>query len=749
MAKPAATDSSSGPSGGHGFGTLPVFLAAISTILGAVMFLRFGYAVGHVGLIGGLFIIVLGHLVTVPTAMAISEIATNLKVEGGGEYFFISRSFGPRIGAAIGLALYLSQALSVGFYLIAFAQAFTPLAPALAEYGILFDARMVSIPATLALLALMLTKGADLGVKALYLVVAILGVSLVAFFLGSPIEGTPALSLTEHVSAPDSFFLVFAICFPAFTGMTAGVGLSGDLARPSRSIPLGTMIGTIVGMFVYVAIVWKLAASASPEMLASDQLIMTRIAIWGPIVLIGLGAATISSAIGSILVAPRTLQALAKDGAFPSRRLNSLFSRGTGASNEPRTATLFTGAIAIAVAVAGDVDFVARLISMFFMVTYGSLCAISFLEHFAASPSYRPTFRSRWYVSLLGAVMCVLMMFQMDPVYALLAIGTMFGFYSLTRFTPLGSGTDLVDLFRGVMGQANRWMQIRLQRGQRSRGGKHWRPSIIAVSEHTFSERGDALELMSWICARQGFGMYLHHIRGMLNRETFADADELTTKLVQICRSYPGIYADAIVSPSRRSALAQVLQIPGVSGLENNTVLLEFTPADDATDIIEVVDEAVFTLATGKNLLILRGGPARKHRERHLLHVWLTWHDVENANLMLLLAYIILGHQYWHDAEIRVFAAFPTHEAEEQERKFEQLVDEGRLPVNRKNLTLLRIDSGEPFRAAVEEASAEADLTIMGLTPERVSARGSELVQRFPALRQILFVTAQESILIE
>ena len=110
---------------GHGFGTMPVFLAAISTILGAIMFLRFGYAVGNVGLVGALAIIVLGHLVTVPTALAISEIATNRKVEGGGEYYIISRSFGTTIGSAIGVSLYLSQAISVSFYMIAFAEALT------------------------------------------------------------------------------------------------------------------------------------------------------------------------------------------------------------------------------------------------------------------------------------------------------------------------------------------------------------------------------------------------------------------------------------------------------------------------------------------------------------------------------------------------------------------------------------------------------------------------------------------------
>ncbi|MDA0746708.1 MAG: amino acid permease, partial [bacterium] len=316
---------------GHGFGTAPVFLAAVSTILGAVMFLRFGYAVGHTGLLGALAIILIGHLITIPTALAVAEIATNIKVEGGGEYFIISRSFGTTIGAAIGISLYLSQAVSVAFYMIAFAEAFRPLFPWIEQQiGIAADPRMISLPATLFLILLMLTKGADLGVKALWGVVVILGISLLLFFMGNP-EGSRSLTqidIASRISPHDDFVYVFAICFPAFTGMTAGVGLSGDLANPRRAIPLGTLAGTLVGMVVYVLVVFKLHLSASPEALATDPLIMGQIAAWGPIIPIGLAAATLSSAVGSILVAPRTLQALGNDRIFPVG--NTFLSRGKG-----------------------------------------------------------------------------------------------------------------------------------------------------------------------------------------------------------------------------------------------------------------------------------------------------------------------------------------------------------------------------------------------------------------------------------
>ncbi|MGD8362489.1 MAG: amino acid permease, partial [Gemmatimonadota bacterium] len=485
---------------GHGFGTSPVFLASISTILGAVMFLRFGYAVGNAGLLGALLIILLGHMVTVPTALAIAEIATNRRVEGGGEYFIISRSFGSTIGGAIGISLFLSQAISVAFYLIAFAEAFSPLAAwAQTAWGIGWDPRVVSLPATVGLAALMLTRGANMGVKALWVVVAILLLSLLFFFMGSPVEGAPveSVSLFGGLQDSDPFILVFAIVFPAFTGMTAGVGLSGDLANPRRSIPLGVISATLTGILVYVLVVVKLAVSAPPELLDSDQLVMGRIALWGPIIPLGLAAATLSSAIGSILVAPRTLQALGSDGILPFRRLNPVVAEGIGEANEPRNATLVTAAIALVTVTLGNVNLVARIVSMFFMVTYGALCAISFLEHFAARPSYRPSFRSKWYLSFWGAILCLLLMFQMDLLYAALAIVVMAALYRTIRVTRRDEVDDLSAIFHGVMTQLTRYLQIRLQKTP----PRDWRPSVIMITSRTF-DRFSPIRMLSWLCHR-------------------------------------------------------------------------------------------------------------------------------------------------------------------------------------------------------------------------------------------------------
>ena len=731
---------------GHGFGTGPVFLASISTILGAVMFLRFGYAVGNVGLLGGLLIILIGHAVTVPTALAIAEISTNRQVEGGGEYFIISRSFGTTIGGAIGVSLFFSQAISVAFYMIAFAEAFRPLQGWYeATLGLSFDPRIISVPATVGLVALVVTKGAELGVKALVGVAAILGLSLVMFFFGSsPMEIRPeGVSLVSDLADADPFILVFAIVFPAFTGMTAGVGLSGDLANPRRSIPLGIMSATLAGMVTYVFVVIKLAVSANSGALDGDQLIMSQIAVWGPIIPIGLACATLSSAIGSILVAPRTLQAIGGDGITPSKKTNVFLSSGVGENNEPKNATLVTSAIALIFVLLGNVDLVARVVSMFFMVTYGALCAISFLEHFAARPSYRPSFRSKWYLSLFGAIMCLVLMLQMDVLYALMSVLVMGGLYVAIRRSR-GGVDDLAAIFHGVMTQATRYLQIRLQKTPPS----DWRPSVIMITSRTF-DRSSPVQLMEWLCHRHGFGTYLHHIPGSLEASNVRESRVIQERLVRTMQDRRGaIYMDTMISPSMVSALAQSLQMPGVSGMENNTILFEYGVHDGAEVLDEVVAGLRLAEATPMNRLVLRHGD-NFFGVRKTIHVWLTWHDARNANLMILLTYILLGHRDWYGAEVSIFAAYPRGDAREKKEGLHEMITEGRLLISEKNVLVIPTDDGIDFQRLVETRSETADLVLLGFTNERLERKGAELFRRFPSLRDVFFVSAEEEIEIE
>ena len=736
---------------GLGYGTSPVFLASISTILGAIMFLRFGYAVGHVGLLGALLIIVLGHLVTIPTALAIAEIATNRQVEGGGEYYIISRSFGTTIGGTIGISLYLSRAISVSFYMIAFAEAFWPIAPLIESYtGIPFDPRIISLPGTLLLVIAVIYKGADIGVKTLWFVVSILAVSLVLFFLGSPVQGREisGTNILQGLKIHDPFILVFAICFPAFTGITAGVGLSGDLANPRRSIPLGVLSATVAGLVVYIFIVIKLAYSASPEALAGDQLIMARIALWGPIIPIGLACATLSSAIGSILVAPRVMQALAKDRIFPLPQANTMLSSGIGEANEPRNATIATSVIALVVVAVGNVDFVARIISMFFMLTYGSLCTISFLEHFAARINYRPSFRSRWYVSLLGAVMCLFMMFQMDPLYAIISLGAIVLLYRGIQKSREGYSYNLGEIFYGAMTQATRFSQVKLQKSRSGKRLSNWRPSIVMVNQRTF-DRSVPLLFFSWLCYRYGFGTYLHYIQGEFNMQTLRESRKSLSDLITYVQDRQShIYMDTIISPSLRTAILQSVQVPGMSGVENNTNLFEFSAHDKKEVINDIYESCVLTEVTGMNNLVLRHGD-HFFGNHGCIHIWLTWHDHHNINLMVLIAYILLAHPEWHRAEISVFAAFPSDQANEETMKLKEMLTAGRIPISENNIKIIPTDERDKFDQILEIRSSRADLVILGFTDDRLKEKGIELFLRHPELNDVLFVSAQQRILIE
>ena len=724
------------------FGTLPVFLTAISTILGAVMFLRFGFAVGSVGFLGTLAIIIIGHMVTIPTAMALAEIATNQKVEGGGEYFIISRSFGVNIGAAIGITLYLSQAISVAFYVIAFGEAFDAIKPWVAsEFGYeLYDNRLFSVPALLLLIWLMVTKGADLGMKALYVVVTILAISLVLFFLGSTpyAEVFDSSQIFSSVTSDKSFFFVFAIIFPAFTGMTAGVGLSGDLKDPKKSIPLGSLSATIVGMVLYVFIALKLFTSASTEDLVNDQLIMSKIALWGPIIPIGLAAATISSALGSFMVAPRTLQAIGGDDVFPRKSTNKWVAKGTEKNNEPRNATILTSVIALIFVLMGDVNAVAEVISMFFMVTYGSLCLISFMQHFSADPSYRPSFKSKWYLSLLGAVMCVFLMFKINATYAFAAILLMVILYLyITMKNDHKQG--LASIFQGVIYQFSRTMQVFLQKTDKENKEEAWRPAVLCLSRDSF-ERYGALEMMKWISYRYGFGSYIHFEKAYFSTESKIEADLKLEKLIKSGSNlHSNVYLQTLISPSNTSAIVQAIQQPGISGQPNNMMLFEYQKGN--TEWLSTILDNLSLLKAANYDLCILASSIKGFGFKKDIHIWIRKEDYENANLMILLSYIILGHPDWKKGQIKIFASFPKETLKQEEQHLIDLTSSGRLPISANNIIVLPIDENTKRVDLINKYSSAADLTLLGFHESMAKTdNGVELFERYDKLGNILFV---------
>lgn len=726
-----------------GFGTLPVFLTAISTILGAILFLRFGWAVGEVGLLGVIAIVVISHMVTIPTALAVAEIATNQRVLGGGAYYIISRSFGFNIGGAIGLALYASQAVSVAFYIIAFGEAFEPLLHYMSSHwGVTFVSKKAIAIGTMTILSLLiLRRGANLGMKALYFVVALLTLAIIMFLLGEPIEGTEKIALNETVENPKNFFFVFTIIFPAFTGLAAGLGLSGDLKDPRKSIPAGTLWATVAGFIVYLIVGYKFAISASPEQLSGDQFAMEKIALWGPIIPIGLAAASLSSALGSIMVAPRTLQAIGLDDILPGKGPNRWMAKGRKKDNEPVNGSIITIIIAYFFIFIGELDFVAEIIAMFFMLTYGAICLISFLEHFAADPAYRPTFKSKWYFSLIGAVLSLWLMFQMKWAYAALSLVLMSIVYIvITHGNPDKRG--LAKLFKGVLFQMSRNLQIFAQRATKDPSEDGWRPFAVCISKETFNRRS-AFDLMRWISHKYGFGTYIHYIKGFYNDETSRQTEEIMDRLIKLASTNKNkIYMDTIVSPSFTSALAQVIQLRAVSGKHNNMILFEFSRTEP-DKLVDTMNNYKLLNTAGFDVCILNTSYKGfgDHRE---IHIWITTEDYANANLMILMAYVMLGHPDWRKGVIRIFMLTPPEYRQQRWKDLANRVRSGRLPISLTNIELVMESPETNRKDIVSHYSADADLTLIGFNNYRLAGEIGkfEIFQGYENMGNILFVSS-------
>jgi amino acid transporter len=725
------------------FGTIPVFFTAISTILGAILFLRFGFAVGTLGFWGTFLIIIFGHMITIPTAFALSEIATNKRVEGGGEYFIISRSFGLNIGATIGIALYLSQAISVAFYIIAFTEAFEFIFKFFADsLNINLPRQVISIPSMLVLGFVILRKGANMGVKLLYIVVGVLFVSLLFFFIGktefSEINGysIPAGNIRDM----KDFFMVFAIVFPAFTGLTAGVGLSGDLKNPARSIPRGTITATIIGMLVYFAVIYKLTISVSAEDMLANQLIMSKIAFLGVFIIpLGLAASTLSSAIGSVMVAPRTLQALAHDSSFPSKKLNRWLSMGRKSDNEPVNASLITVIIALIFVALGSVNAVAEIISMFFLVTYGSLCLISFLNHFGSSPSYRPSFRSKWYFSLLGFLVAIFAMFRINAPYAIASLILMTLIYSyINAYHREREGLE--SLFANALFQMNRNIQVYLQRTANNKKARDWRPSAICISKDSFA-RVRAFQLLNWISYRYGFGTYLHRIDGYYSKATRIQATEELSKLIETYDTTNNhVYVDTLISPSYTSALAQAIQIPGISGMENNMVILEYDK--EKPENLQEIIENTGLIKAGNFDICLLASSRKDINFRNDIHIWIDTRYPENSSLLILLSFIISGHPDWRKSNIKIFETCRHENYEETRAGLTELVRTGRLPITEKNIEIIKEEAGLTLKNLINEKSSTAALTMIGIDIQVLKRKGESVLTGYDGIGTILFINS-------
>ena len=615
------------------FGTFGgVFVPNVLTILGVILFMRTGWVVGTVGLYRALGILLLANGITFLTSLSLSAISTNTQVGAGGAYFLISRSLGLEIGGGLGVPLYFAQAISVAFYCIGFTESLQILMPEL-------DARLVS-SATLFVLVAIAWRGADLAVKAQYLILLVLVGALVSFFAGlAPVEGW--LENTDPVGAADvDFWMVFAIFFPAVTGIMAGVSMSGELKDPARSIPRGTLMAVGVTFLVYVALMVWLAMNATREELVDNALVMSEIAVVPHLIFAGLWAATLSSALASLVAAPRTLQALARDRVAPR-----FLSRGFGETKEPRLALAASVLLALGCIFLGDLDVIAPIITMFFLTTYGMVNLVAGLETLVANPTYRPTFRVHWAISLLGALGCVFVMFLLDTRATLVAVLLIFLIYLV--LTRLRFRTAWGDMRSGFWFAATR---LGLMRFTASRQHVHnWRPVVLVLSGNP-ENRKRLVRFAEWIEARRGL-IFLGQVyagdwdRLVGRREAFQEQMEAF-----ISKNRLAAVAQTVVAEDYEQGVMVLIQTAGLGRFQPNTVLVGWT--DDSTRMALFQRTVHKILELRRNLLIYRETDKPQSALGKFIDVW--WSSRVTATFMLTLAHLIQTSRTWGGMKIRI-----------------------------------------------------------------------------------------------
>jgi amino acid transporter len=654
-----------------------VFTPSVLTILGIILFLRIAYVVGSAGILIALVIIVAANAISVLTSVSVSGIATNLRVKGGGDYYLISRTLGPEFGGAIGLVLFLAQSISIGFYCIGFAEAAAALAGS--ENPILI--RTIAI-AAVSLLFFFAWQGTDWASRFQYLVMALIIAALGSVAFGVFDKWDPEL-LQSNLYAPaggPSFWIIFAVFFPAVTGFTQGVSMSGDLKDPSKSIPRGTFSAVALSFLIYVAVAIALGAVLPGETLRSENSALKLAAAWGPLIDAGVFAATLSSALASFLGAPRILQSLAKDRIFPALQL---FSTGSGETENPRRAVILSGVIAVLIIGIGELNLIASIVSMFFLLSYGLLNYATYYEARSKSPSFRPTFAfysSR--LSLLGGLACLGAMLAIDATSAVVAIVVIVGVFQYVRAQDVPA--------RWADSRRSHYLQqVRdnlLAAAAETEHPRDWRPQLLAFSDDP-SRRDQILKFASWIEGGSGITTVVKVIKSELDDVVQARSEALEELRKELSTREHTVFPLVISTNNIDNAIAATIQAAGIGPIRGNTVIANWRKGMPA--YMSGLGDRRYSqnlrtaFRLGCNLLVLDANstewdalneiPTKKRR----IDIWWTYN--KTGDLMLLLAHLMTRSEAWEGATIRVLISAGGENAKERFEEMKAEIGEVRI----------------------------------------------------------------------
>ena len=656
------------------FGTFSgVFAPTLLTILGVIMFLREGWVVGNAGLLGAWLIILVAFGITGFTGLSLSSITTNIRIGAGGAFSVISQSLGLEVGGSIGVPLYLSQALAVSMYIFGFRAGWLwifPDHPALivdlVTFGVLFGIAFIS---------------AGLAFKIQYLIMAVVAISLISV-AGSVFQGSMQHSVQwwgnfkgspENGFAGIGFWAVFAVFFPASTGIMAGANMSGDLKNPRRSIPIGTMSAIGLSLLIYLALAYWLARSASPEELMGNYTIMVEKAAWGPAVLAGLLGATFSSALSSLVGAPRILQALGSHDILPAGKW---FATKT-AKGEPRNAMLLTGAIVLGALMLRNLNAVAPLITMFFLITYAMINIVVLIEQSLGLTSFRPLFRIPRLVSLLGAIGCIFAMFIVNPVFCVIALLTVLVVHALLIRKHLRA--PFGDMRSGLFVAIAEWAAKKVSDLTASRE-RSWKANLLLPIEK-LQQLQASFDVVRNISYPTGFlkivGLTGKNNEAVLAEELSEVADDFSDK---------GVFASwtVITAATFGENLQAGIETFAGAFFKPNTIFLTMPKDESRYSEFKAILDTCRDRQIG--VLLLHEHSDKGKGERTAVNVWFAdrgpaWEldmDLGNQDLALLTGYKLKRN--W-DVELRLVTVVADVEQKEAANNYLRLVAQtARIP---------------------------------------------------------------------
>jgi len=717
-----------------------VFTPSILTILGIILFMRLGYVVGNAGIGRTLIIIGMANVISVLTSISLSAIATNLKVKGGGDYYLISRTLGLEFGGAIGIVLFMAQSISVAFYCIGFGEAVALMLPGYAY----LTPRIIAVVA-ISLLFILAWLGADWATRFQYIVMTLLTLAIASFFIGGFPQWNRTVFFQNWMPPAGSmdFWPLFAIFFPAVTGFTQGVSMSGDLKEPGKSLPLGTFLAVGLSIIVYFAVALVFAGVLPNTTLMTNMGAMKQISWVGGLVDAGVISATLSSAMASFLGAPRILQSLSSDHIF---NFLSFFAKTEAATNNPRRAVLLTAGIAYATIGLGQLNLIARVVSMFFLISYGLLNYATYYEAHAASPSFRPRFH--WFdkrLSLLGFLSCLAIMLSIDMKNGAIAISILFAIYQyLKRTAGLSRWAD--------SGRSYHLQQVRSHLISAAKGPEHprdWRPQLIVFTNDPV-RRHQILQFAGWIEGGSGLTTAVKMIEG-----TGAKTEKLRIEAQEalssdIRKNSLEAFPLVISAPEMQSALHVLSQAHGIGPLRVNTMLInwfdQLGKGISGIEKLKFIQNLSVLYRRGNNIIILKtdqerwGNLTDPEVDKSPIDVW--WQDSANGNLMLLFAYLMTRNDLWEDAGIRLLVEESEEGAGKDMMRIKNLIEEYRIDASPEIIKKINADT-------VVETSKNASMVFFPFRIRQyklVDASGYSLQRILNQLPAVSLVLAAEDV---